>query len=64
MLLLWGLRSLARRAPSYRCAGLTQENWTVRFGNPDGPVFAPPDTGPAFLVLGQEDVEGGLWATL
>jgi hypothetical protein len=24
----------------------------------------PPDTGPAFLVLRQEDVEGGLWAML
>jgi hypothetical protein len=24
----------------------------------------PPNIGPAFLVLGQEDVEGGLWVTL
>jgi hypothetical protein len=24
----------------------------------------PPDVGLAFLILGQEDVEGGLWATL
>jgi hypothetical protein len=24
----------------------------------------PPDTGPAFLVLGQEDVEGGIWVML
>jgi hypothetical protein len=23
-----------------------------------------PDAGPAFLVLGHEDVEGGLWASL
>jgi hypothetical protein len=27
-------------------------------------VFAPLDAGPTFLVLGQKDVEGGLWATL
>jgi hypothetical protein len=26
--------------------------------------FHAPNTGPAFLVLGQEDVEGGLWVTL
>jgi hypothetical protein len=25
--------------------------------------FAPPDVGPAFLILGPEDVEGGLWVT-
>jgi hypothetical protein len=30
----------------------------------DGSVFAPPDVGPTFLVLGHEDVEGGLWASL
>jgi hypothetical protein len=29
----------------------------------DGLVFTPPDVDPAFLVLGQEDVECGLWAT-
>jgi hypothetical protein len=30
----------------------------------DGPIVAPPDANPTFLVLHQEDVEGGLWATL
>jgi hypothetical protein len=30
----------------------------------DGPVFTPPDASPAFLVLGHEDVKGGLWAAL
>jgi hypothetical protein len=29
------------------------------FGISDGPIFAPPDVGPAFLALGHEDVEGG-----
>jgi hypothetical protein len=24
----------------------------------------PPDVGPAFFVLGHEDVEGGLWESL
>jgi hypothetical protein len=60
MLLLWGSRSLVGRAPSYKCAGLTQGNRTVRFTIPDGPIFMPPDAGLAFLVLGQEDVEGSL----
>jgi hypothetical protein len=30
----------------------------------DGPVFTPHDAGLAFLVLGHEVVEGGLWALL
>jgi hypothetical protein len=30
----------------------------------DGPIFTALDAGPAFLVLGHEDVEGGLWAAL
>jgi hypothetical protein len=29
-----------------------------------GLVFAPPDAGSTFLVFGNEDVEGGLWASL
>jgi hypothetical protein len=41
---------------------LTQGNRTVRFGIPDDPVIMLPDVSPAFLVLGHEDVEGGLWA--
>jgi hypothetical protein len=43
------------------CYSLTQGNWTVWFGIPDGLVFVLPDAGPTFLVLGHEDVEGGLW---
>jgi hypothetical protein len=43
---------------------LTQGNRIVWFGIPDGPVFMTPDAGLAFLVLGHEDVEGGLWASL
>jgi hypothetical protein len=39
-------------------------NRSVRFGIPDGPIFMPHDSGPAFFVLGHEDVEGGLWAAL
>jgi hypothetical protein len=35
-------------------------NQTFRFGILDGPVFTPPNTGPAFFVLGHEDVEGVL----
>jgi hypothetical protein len=64
MLLLWGPRSLVGQAPDCRCSGLTQGNWTVRFGILDGLFFVPLDASPAFLVLGQEDVEGGLWAML
>jgi hypothetical protein len=60
----WSLRSFVGRAPGYRGAGLTQENWTVRFDIPDGPVFMTLDAGPAFLVLVHEDVEGGLGASL
>jgi hypothetical protein len=45
-------------------AGLTQENWTVQFAIPDSPVFMTPDANSVFLVLGHEDVEGGLWASL
>jgi hypothetical protein len=43
---------------------LTQGNQTIWFGIPDGLVFMPPDAGPSFFVLGYEDVEGGLWASL
>jgi hypothetical protein len=32
--------------------------------NLDGSFFVPHDAGPAILVLGHEDVEGGLWAAL
>jgi hypothetical protein len=39
---------------------MTQGNQTVQFGILDGPVFMTPDADPAFLVLGHEDVEGGL----
>jgi hypothetical protein len=62
--LRWSTRSLAGRAPSCRGSGLTQGNWNVRFDISDGSVFTPPDAGLAFLVLGDEDVEGGLWAPL
>jgi hypothetical protein len=31
---------------------------------PDDPIFVTPDAGPAFLVFGHENVEGGLWALL
>jgi hypothetical protein len=47
-----------------RSAGLSQGNWTVQFGILDGPVFATPDVGPAFLVLRHKDVKGGLLAPL
>jgi hypothetical protein len=57
-------RLFVGRAPSYRRVGLTQGNWTVRFNILDGSVFVPTDVGPAFLVLGHEDVEGGLRASL
>jgi hypothetical protein len=30
----------------------------------DGPVFTPPDAGPAYIVLGHEYVECVLWASL
>jgi hypothetical protein len=60
----WSPRSFARRAPSYRGAALALGKWTIQFGIPDGPDFMTPDVGPAFLVLGHEDVEGGLWALL
>jgi hypothetical protein len=46
------------------CVGLTQGNWIVRFGVPDGPVSMLPGAGPAFFVCWHEDVEGGLWALL
>jgi hypothetical protein len=55
---------LPDESPGCRGAGLTQGNQTVLFGILDGPVFTPPDVGPAFLVLGHEDVKGGLWASL
>jgi hypothetical protein len=57
-------RSFARSDPACGGAGLTQGNWYVRFHILDGPVFMTPDVGPAFLGLGHEDVEGGLWAPL
>jgi hypothetical protein len=60
----WSLRSFARQGLGCKSDGLTQGNQTVWFGIPDGPVFIPPDVGPAFLVLDHEDVEGGLWASL
>jgi hypothetical protein len=43
---------------------LTHGNQVVRFGILDDPVFVTPDANPTFLVLGHEDVEGGLWASL
>jgi hypothetical protein len=43
---------------------MTLGNRTVRFGIPGGPVFVTPDARPAFLLLGHEDVEGGLGASL
>jgi hypothetical protein len=46
---------------------LTQENRTIQFGIPDGPVLVTPDVDPAVLVIGHEDVKGGfgvsLWLT-
>jgi hypothetical protein len=60
----WSPRSFARRIPGCRAAGLTQGNWTIRFGIPNGLVFTPPNAVPAFLVLGHEDIKGGLWAAL
>jgi hypothetical protein len=39
---------------------MTQGNRTFLFGILDGPVFTPSDA----IVLGHEDVEGGLWASL
>jgi hypothetical protein len=44
--------------------GLTQGNQIVRFHISYGPIFMTPDAGPVFLVLGHEDVEGGLRASL
>jgi hypothetical protein len=51
-------------SPGCRFTGLTYGNRTIQFGILDDLVFVPPDVGPAFLVLGHEDVEGGLWASL
>jgi hypothetical protein len=51
-------------ASYYRCASLSLGNRIVQFGIPDGLVIALPDAGPTFLILGHEDVEGGLWALL
>jgi hypothetical protein len=58
----WSPGLLVGRAPYCRCASLTQENWTVRFDIPDGPVFMLPNVSPSFLVLDHEDAEGGLRA--
>jgi hypothetical protein len=55
---------VCRMSSGCRSAGLTQGNWIVQFGILDGPVFSTPDVGPAFLVLGHKDVEGGLLAPL
>jgi hypothetical protein len=60
----WSLRLFAGWAPSCRGTGLTQGNWTVRFSIPDGLIFVTPNVDPAFLVLGHEDIEGGLGAPL
>jgi hypothetical protein len=49
--------------PGYRGTGLTQVNRTIWFGILDDLVFMTPDVVLAFLVLGHEDVEGGLWAS-
>jgi hypothetical protein len=54
----------AAHAPDYRADGLSQGNCTVQFGILDGPIFAPLDASPTFLVLGHEDIEGGLWTSL
>jgi hypothetical protein len=35
---------------------------TFWFGILDGLIFELPDVGPAFFVLGHEDIEGGLGA--
>jgi hypothetical protein len=43
---------------------LTQGNQAIRFGILDGPIFATPDATPTFHVLGHEDVESGLCASL
>jgi hypothetical protein len=36
----------------------------VRFGEPDGLVFALPDTSPAFPIISHEDVKNDIWAGL
>jgi hypothetical protein len=43
---------------------MAQGNRIVQLGISDGPVFVTPNTGPAFLVFGHENVEGGLWVLL
>jgi hypothetical protein len=43
---------------------MTQGNWSIWFSIPDGSVFTTPDVGPEFLVLGHEDVECALCASL
>jgi hypothetical protein len=60
----WSSRLFVGWAHSCRGAGLTQGNQTIQFGILDGLVFTPPDVSPTFLVLGHEDIEGGLGASL
>jgi hypothetical protein len=55
---------VCQKTSGCRAASLTKGNRTVRFGIPDGLIFAPPDTGPAFFVLRHKDVKGGLWVAL
>jgi hypothetical protein len=55
---------ICQMSPGCRCVGLTQGNWTIMFGIPDGLVFTSLDVGPTFLVFRHENVEGGLWALL
>jgi hypothetical protein len=60
----WSLRSFAGRAPDCGSVVLTQGNWTIWFGILYGLVFMSSNAGPTFLILGYEDVEGGLWVPL
>jgi hypothetical protein len=54
---MWRIpRSFVGQAPGCRSAGQTHGNQIVQFGISDGLVFVTPDVGPAFLVLGHEDV--------
>jgi hypothetical protein len=55
---------LAGRPLGYKGGGPTMGNRTVWTGILDGLIFASPGAGPAFLLLGHKDVEGGLWALL
>jgi hypothetical protein len=47
----------------YWMSFLLQRYWRD-LGKLDGPIFALPDSGPAFLILSDENVEGGLCVLL